>query len=104
MTPRTNPFVAAPQLVQQLIDYGKTFVGDVLVVGGGPAGSAPSPQETSAGRISVATWPGGPLAAATASTASRASSAGLADVLTQGEQLRATVSMSYCSCSSYCRW
>ena len=33
MTPRTNPFVAAPQLVQQLIDYGKTFLGDALEPG-----------------------------------------------------------------------
>ena len=34
-------------------------------------GSAPSLHDTSAGRISVATWPGGPVAAAIASAASR---------------------------------
>ena len=43
--------------------------------GGGGQGAPPSPQDTSAGRISVATWPGRPRAAAMASTASRQSSA-----------------------------
>ena len=42
-------------------------------------GSPPSPHETSAGRISVATWPGGPNAAATASAASAPTSSVLAD-------------------------
>ena len=64
-------------------------------VGGlGRAGSAPSSHETSAGRMSVATWPGGPTAAVTASTASVATSAGVDDERTQLDTLRATVSMS----------
>ena len=71
---------------------------------GGGAGCAPSPHDTSAGRISVATWPGGPLAAAIASAASRATSSVLFDVRTHFEKLRATVSMSDCSCASYCVW
>ncbi len=66
---------------------------------GGGAGSAPSPQDTSAGRVSVATWPGRPRAAAMASTLSRQRSA----VRTKpGETLRATVSMSDCNWASYC--
>ena len=50
--------------------------------GGAGAGSAPSDHETSAGRISVATWPGGPIAAAMASTASVGSCSVLCDVRT----------------------
>ncbi len=42
----------------------------------GASGAAPSPQETSAGRISVATWPGARRAATTASAASPATSSG----------------------------
>lgn len=30
MTARTNPFIAAPQLMQQLIDYGRTLVAEGL--------------------------------------------------------------------------
>ena len=70
---------------------------------GGGAGSAPSPQDTSAGRVSVATWPGRPRAAAMASTLSRQRSAVLLAVRTKpGETLRATVSMSDCNWASYC--
>jgi hypothetical protein len=43
--------------------------------GGGGQGTPPSPHDTSAGRISVATWPGRPRAAAMASAASWPSSA-----------------------------
>jgi hypothetical protein len=74
-----------------------------LAAGAGVAAarSPPSPQDTSAGRISVATWPGRPRAAARASTASRQSSAVRCEVRTKpGETLRATVSMSDCSCAS----
>ena len=71
---------------------------------GTAAGSAPSDHETSAGRISVATSPGGPWAAAIASAASEARAAVLCDVRTQRDTLRATVSMSDCSCASYWVW
>ncbi len=67
---------------------------------GTTAGSPPSDQETSAGRMRVATWPGGPVAAVTASAASAPTSAVLAEVRTQPETLRATVSMSDCSWAS----
>ena len=76
--------------------------------GAGRSGTAarvpPSPHETSAGRISVATWPGGPTAAAIASAASRLSPSVDCDVRTHGDTLRATVSMSDCSCASYFVW
>ena len=65
---------------------------------------APSFQDTSAGTISVATWPGGPMAAAMASTASRGKSSVVLDVRTQADTLRATVSMSDCSGVSYWVW
>src|SRR5690606_33052743 len=68
------------------------------------AGSAPSVQDTSAGRISVATCPGGPMAAATASAASLGRAAVLAEVRIQLDTLRATVSMSLSSWASYCLW
>ncbi len=80
-------------------DAGAGVAGDT-----GAAGSAPSFQDTSAGRISVATCPGGPIAAATASAASPGSSAVLCEVLTQRETLRATVSMSDWSWALYCVW
>ena len=75
-------------------------------VGGGigGAGEAPSFHDTSAGKISVATWPGGPTAAATASAASRPTAAVVPVVLTQLETFRATVSMSDCSWASYWTW
>ena len=44
------------------------------------------------------------LDAATASAASRHRSSVLCEVRTQGETLRATVSMSDCSCASYWTW
>ncbi len=44
------------------------------------------------------------MAAAMASTASRASSSVLRDVRTQVETLRAAASMSDCSCASYLAW
>jgi hypothetical protein len=71
---------------------------------GGPAGLAPSAHDTSAGKIRVATWPGGPIEAATASTASAASSWVLRDVRTQLDTFRATVSMSDWSWASYLVW
>ena len=71
---------------------------------GGAAGAAPSLHDTSAGRISVATWRGGPYAAAIASAASRLSSAVDWEVRTQVEKFRATVSMSDWSCASYWVW
>ncbi len=75
--------------------------------GRGGMGSAtwpPADQLTSAGRIRVATWPGGPEATATASAASRPMSAGFCDHRTHGDTLRATVSMSLSSWASYCLW
>src|SRR5690625_3697214 len=69
---------------------------------GGVSTWPPSPHDTSAGRISVATWPGGPWAAAMASTASCESSAVVVEVRTKsGETLRAMVSMSDCNWASY---
>ncbi len=70
----------------------------------GAAGTPPSLHDTSAGRISVATWPGGPIAAATACAASSPSFSVEPDVRTQVETLRATVSMSDCNCASYLTW
>ena len=64
----------------------------------------PSLHEMSAGRMSVATWPGGPYAAATASAASAPTSSVLADQRMKVETLRATVSMSDSSCASYGLW
>jgi hypothetical protein len=72
--------------------------------GRGATGSPASSHETSAGRMSVATWPGARIAAAMASAASALISAGSADVRTQPDGLRATVSMSESSGASYCRW
>jgi hypothetical protein len=71
---------------------------------GGGAGAAPSDHDTSAGRISVATWPGGPHAAAIASVASEASVSVLSEVRTQLDTLSATVSMSDWSWASWRRW
>ena len=65
------------------------------------AGTPPSDHDTSAGRIRVATDPGGPKAATSASRASEPSSGVRAVVLTKpGDTLRATVSMSDWSCAS----
>lgn len=64
------------------------------------AGVAPSPHEASAGRMSVATSPGGEDAAATASAAARATPDGDSGRCTQVETLRATVAMSDCSGAS----
>jgi hypothetical protein len=66
-------------------------------MGGTTAGAPPSPQDTSAGRISVATCPGRPRAATMASAASRLSAPVVWEVRTKpGDTLRATVSMSDC--------
>jgi hypothetical protein len=66
----------------------------------------PSPQDTSAGRIRVATWPGRPRAAATGlGGIAGTDRPWLCEVRTKpGDTLRATVSMSLCSCASYCVW
>ena len=69
------------------------------------AGSPPSDQHTSAGRISVATCPGGPIAAATASAASAADR--LRCCRTSGSTSRRCAPPSRCrdsSCASYCLW
>ena len=66
----------------------------------GALAAPPSLHDTSAGSISVATCPGGPMQAAIASTASWASASVLLDVRTQDDTLRATVSMSDCSWAS----
>ena len=71
---------------------------------GGSAARAPSPHETSAGRIRVAIWAGGPTATDRASTASAASRSVAGQVRTQVETFRATVSMSDWSWASYCVW
>jgi len=52
----------------------------------------------------VATAPGGPMQAASASVASWHSAWVLAEVRTQAEALRATVSMSDCKGASCCTW
>jgi hypothetical protein len=72
--------------------------------GAGAPTAPPSDHDASAGRISVATEPGGPNAAATAATASAPTSAGDAVRRTQCDTLRATVSMSDSSCASYFLW
>ena len=72
---------------------------------GGAAGTPPSPQDTSAGRISVATWPGGPVRRGDGldgvAAQVRPCSARCAP---SGDTLRATVSMSDCSWASYLTW
>ena len=83
-------FVAALDTVPEMRAVLGLFEGVVT----GAAGTAPSPHDTSAGRTSVATRPGGDRAAATASAASRGSAAVEADVRTQAEVLRASDSMS----------
>ena len=72
--------------------------------GWGAASTPPGDQLTSAGSTRVATAPGGPDATATASAASAPTSPGLCENRTQGETLRATVSMSDSSWASYCLW
>ena len=73
----------------------------IRAAGGGTwHGVPPSPHDTSAGKINVATcrW----RAAAMASAASRHSSVVLFEVRTKpGDTLRATVSISDCNCASY---
>ena len=58
------------------------------------AGWPPSDQDTSAGRINVATWPGGLVAAVIAAAASTPTSAVLAQRRTQPDTEPATASMS----------
>ena len=72
--------------------------------GTGGAGPAPSDHDTSAGRISVATPPGGPRAAATPSAASAATSALRAVRRTQRDTVRASESMSDSSGASNRLW
>jgi hypothetical protein len=52
----------------------------------------------------VATDPGGPAAAPTASAASWPTSPGVAEVRIHDDTLRATVTMSDSSWASYCLW
>ena len=70
------------------------------------AGAGPEAvsQEASAGRIRVATWPGGVMAAATASAAAGATSSGPMGRLIQPDTLLARASMSDSSGASYCLW
>ena len=70
----------------------------------GGAGLAPSDQDTSAGRISVATRPGGVIAAATASAASAPTSAARAGRRTQPDTAPASASMSDSSGASKRLW
>ena len=70
---------------------------------GGATVSAPSSQVTSAGRISVATCPGGPMAAATAAAASSPTVAGSVEEWTQPDTPLAIAAMSDCSGASYLR-
>ena len=70
--------------------------------GGSGAGPSASSQAASAGRISVAIWPGGAIAAATAAAPSRRDRAAVGEVRTQSDNGRATPSMSEVSGASYC--
>jgi len=65
---------------------------------------APSPHDTSAGRISVATDPGGAVAAAIASAVARHRSAVVCGRPMNPDTLRATVSMSDASGASKRAW
>ena len=66
-----------------------------------PTVSAPSSQVTSAGRIKVATCPGGPMAAATAAATSSPTVAGSVEEWTQPDTPLAIAAMSDCSGASY---
>ena len=68
------------------------------------AGVAPSLHDTSAGRISVATWPGGAVASNTASAVTRHRSAVCSGRPIHGDTLRAAVSMSDASGASKRAW
>ena len=70
----------------------------------GATGAAPSLHDTSAGRMRVATWPGGPMAAATASAVVRQRSAVRSGRRIQPDTLRAAVSMSEFSGASSPAW
>ena len=72
--------------------------------GSGGAGSPPSDQETSAGRIRVEIRPGGRIAAATPSAASAATSAQREERRTQPDTVPARASMSDSSGASYRLW
>ena len=70
----------------------------------GATGPGASIQHTSAGRMSVATCPGGPIAAATASAASWATEAGSVDERIHDDTPAAIDAMSLCSGASYSAW
>src|SRR5918996_1009703 len=72
--------------------------------GGSGASPSASFQDASAGRIKVATRPGGVIAAATASAPSPATERLSSDVRTQSEKGHATPSTSEVSGASYCLW
>ena len=72
--------------------------------GSAVAGSAPGDQDTSAGRMTVATWPGGDIAAAAASATSAAASALRAHRRTQPDTVPASASMSDSSGASNRLW
>ena len=76
----------------------------LAVMGEGPTGPGESSQQVSAGTINVATRPGGPNEAATASAASRAIESGLSTVLTQSDTPLAIDAMSDCRGASYLAW
>ncbi len=69
----------------------------------GSAGPSASFQAVSAGRIRVATWPGGAMAAAMASAVSPATAAALGEVRTQWDTGPAIPSISAVSGASYSR-
>jgi hypothetical protein len=71
--------------------------------GKGCAGASASSQAVSAGRISVATWPGAALAACTARAPSDATTFAFVLECTQAETGRASPAMSEASGASYCR-
>ena len=77
--------------------------GGVVTVAAG-TGPSDSSQHTSAGRISVATCPGGPKDAATASAASVCSVVVESAERIHPEMPRAMLSMSLCNGASYCAW
>jgi hypothetical protein len=93
-------------------DFNASAISAIAASAGGSAcagarsrpGTPPFDHDTSAGSTSVATWPGGPLATATASAASAPTSSALADHRMNVDTLRATVSMSDSSWASYCLW
>ena len=70
----------------------------------GATGPGAADQQTSAGSTSVATWPGGPDAAATAAAASSATVAASVLEWIQVETPEAIAAMSLCSGASYLAW